>query len=87
LASHLNPPLPHIAGGSGLDSRRIGPVRGRSGPRDIFFRNPIIVFQILQTLKIHKYFSVHANVVIQISLSSLGYYISDGTGLIVLEAL
>jgi hypothetical protein len=52
-----------------------------------FFRKCSIILICRQSLKLHKYFSVYENDVIQISLSILGYYLSDGIGLIVLEAL
>jgi hypothetical protein len=52
-----------------------------------FFRKCSVNLFVLQTLKVHKICSVNANVVIQISLGSLNEYLSDGIGLIILEAL
>jgi hypothetical protein len=63
------------------------PSPSRSGPRVIFLRNCSVILNYLQSSKIHKYFSIHANEVIQISLSTLGYYLSDGIGLIILGTM
>jgi hypothetical protein len=60
---------------------------GLSSSLFYFFRKCSIILNCLQSLKIHKYFYVHANDVIQISLSSVGYYLSDDIGLIVLETI
>jgi hypothetical protein len=72
--------------------RWAGPARLRSSPGwipacSIFFRKCIVISFVLQTLKFHRIVSVHANEVIQISLSSLAEYLSDGIGFIFLEAL
>jgi hypothetical protein len=52
-----------------------------------FFRKCIVISFVLQTLKFHRINYGHANEVIQISLSSLDEYLSDGIGLIFLEAM
>jgi hypothetical protein len=55
--------------------------RAEFRPVSYFFRKCSVILICLQSLKIHKYFSVHANGVIQISLDSLIEYLSGGIGL------
>jgi hypothetical protein len=53
----------------------------------IFLRKCSVILICLQSLKMHKYFSVHANGVIQISLDSLIDYLLGGIGLTSVGAL
>jgi hypothetical protein len=76
-----------LLAGSRLDPRCIGPARADLARVLFFLGNALLILFDLQTLKLHRICSVHANEVVQISLGSLDVYLSDGIGLIILGAL
>jgi nucleoside permease NupC len=54
-------------------------------PAQLFFKkNPINYFPDLQTLLNHRIFSINANSMIQVAVSILAGYLSDGMGLMIL---
>jgi hypothetical protein len=88
LVSRLNQQLPRAAGEPGPDSRRIGLVRADLARASFFSRKTLsTIFPDLQTLINHRIFSVNANLVIQVAVSSLSWYLSDGIGLMSIGAL
>jgi hypothetical protein len=87
LVSRLNRQLPRAAGEPGPDSRRIGPVCADLARASFFRKTLSTIFPVLQTLINHKIFSVNANWVIQVAVSSLSWNLSDGIGLMSIGAL
>jgi hypothetical protein len=76
-----------LLAGSGLDSPRIGPALADLARVLFSLENALINLFVLQTLKSHRICSAHAIEVIQISVSSLRQYLSDGIGPMILGAV